>query len=80
MVEVQPLDAVVYNQEKVDINKVIAPPYDVITNEEQQKLYERSKYNIVRLILSNAKDRYEDAKKSFENWQNEDVLIKTQKP
>ena len=47
MVEVQPLDAVVYNQEKVDINKVIAPPYDVITNEEQQKLYERSPYNIV---------------------------------
>ncbi len=80
MVDVRPLDAIVYNQEKVDINSVIAPPYDVITNEEQQKLYERSKYNIVRLILSNAKDRYEDAKKSFENWQNEDVLIKTQKP
>ncbi len=80
MVEVQPLDAVVYNQEKVDINKVIAPPYDVITNEEQQKLYERSPYNIVRLILSSAKDRYEDAKKSFENWQNEKVLVKTDKP
>ncbi len=80
MVDVQPLNAIVYNQEKVDINSVIAPPYDVITNEEQQKLYERSKYNIVRLILSNAKDRYEDAAKSFENWQNEDVLIKTDKP
>lgn len=80
MVEVQPLNAIVYNQEKVDINKVIAPPYDVITNEEQQKLYERSPYNIVRLILSSAKDRYEDAKKSFENWQDEGVLVKTDKP
>ena len=26
------------------------------------------KYNIVRLILSSAKDRYEDAKESFESW------------
>ena len=37
MVEVKPLDALVYNQKKVDIKDVIAPPYDVITNEEQQK-------------------------------------------
>ncbi len=80
MVEVQPLNAIVYNQEKVNINDCIAPPYDVITNDEQQKLYERSKYNIVRLILSNAKDRYEDARKSFESWQDEEVLIKTEKP
>ena len=52
MVDVKPLNAIVYNQNKVDIKDVIAPPYDVITNEEQQRLYERSKYNIVRLILS----------------------------
>ena len=43
MVEVRPLDGIVYNQAKVKINDCFAPPYDVITNEEQQKLYERSK-------------------------------------
>lgn len=80
MVDVKPLNAIVYNQNKVDIKDVIAPPYDVITNEEQQRLYERSKYNIVRLILSSAKDRYEDAKESFESWQKDEVLIKTAKP
>jgi len=80
MVEVQPLDGIVYNQKKVDINDCVAPPYDVITTDEQQKLYERSKYNIVRLILSNAKDRYEDARKSFEEWMDEGVLIKCEKP
>lgn len=80
MVEIQPLKALVYNQEKVDINDVVAPPYDVITNEEQHTLYEKSPYNIVRLILSNAADRYADAKKSFENWQEEDVLVNTKKP
>ena len=80
MVDVKPLNAIVYNQSKVDIKDVIAPPYHVITHDEQQKLYERSKYNIVRLILSSAKDRYQDAKESFENWQKEGVLIKTEKP
>lgn len=80
MVEVKPLDAIVYNQEKVDIKDVIAPPYDVILADEQARLYERSPYNIVRLILSKAEDRYSDAKKSFENWQKEGVLVKTEKP
>lgn len=80
MVEVQPLNAIIYNQQKIDIKDVIAPPYDVITKDEQKRLYEKSPYNIVRLILSNAEDRYSDAKKSFENWQKEDVLIKTDKP
>jgi len=80
MVELMPLNAVVYNQDKVDIKDVIAPPYDVIVAEEQQKLYKRSEYNIVRLILSNAKDRYEDAAKSYDKWQKEGVLVKTEKP
>lgn len=80
MVDVKPLDAIVYNQEKVDIKDVIAPPYDVILQDEQTRLYNKSPYNIVRLILSKAEDRYEDARKSFENWQNEGVLVKTEKP
>lgn len=78
--EIQALDAIVYNQEKVDIKDVIAPPYDVISGEYTDELYKRSNYNIVRLILSKAKDRYEDAKESFENWQKNDILVHTDKP
>lgn len=78
--EVKPLDAIVYNQEKVDINDVIAPPYDVISEKYRDELYERSDYNITRLILSSAENPYEDASKSFTNWQAEKVLVKTEKP
>lgn len=78
--EIQPLNAVVYNQEKVEMKDVIAPPYDVITKEEQLNLYKRSDYNIVRLILSSAKDRYADASQSFEDWKKKEILVKTQKP
>ncbi len=78
--EVKPFDAIVYNQEIVDIKDVIAPPYDVITSEYQKELYERSPYNIVRLILARGDNRYEDAKRDFSTWLDENILVKMPKP
>lgn len=87
MVEVRPLNAIVYNQEKVNMNDVIAPPYDVILDDYREELYRRSDHNIVRLILakgskdlSESTNRYDEAKKSFYTWLNEEVLIKLDKP
>jgi len=87
MVEVKPLNAIVYNQEKVEMNDVIAPPYDVILDDYREELYKRSDYNIVKLILakgskdlSDANNRYDEAKKNFNNWLNEEVLIKLENP
>ena len=78
--DIKPIDAIVYNQDKVNINEVIAPPYDVITSDLQENLYKKSPYNIVRLILTKGYNRYVDAKKFFEKWLNEGILIHTKKP
>lgn len=78
--EIQPIEAIVYNGDKVKMEDVIAPPYDVIDEKYQDELYSRSKYNIVRLILAKGENKYEDAKKSFEDWKKEEILIKTKKP
>ena len=78
--EILPLNAIVYNQEKVKMEDVIAPPYDVIDTNYQQNLYNKSPYNIVRLILSKEEDKYNSAKRDFEDWENKEVLIKTEKP
>ena len=48
----QPLKAWRYDPQKVDVSTVLAPPYDVISPEKQQKLYERSPQNCVRLVLN----------------------------
>ncbi len=80
MVEVKPVNAIVYNQKLVDIKNVVAPPYDVITSDYCKKLYERDPYNIVRLILTEGENRYDDARKFYEKWLSENVLIKTDKP
>ena len=69
-----------YNQDKVEITDVIAPPYDVISEKYRDELYKRSPYNITRLILSNAEDPYKDASETFRKWLDEKVLVKTDKP
>lgn len=79
-IEVKPLNALVYNQEKVNMKDVIAPPYDVISSSYRDELYERSPYNITRLILSNAENPYEDAAESFHKWINDKILINNEKP
>ena len=78
--EIQPIEALVYNTNKVEIKDVIAPPYDVIDEKYQDDLYKRSKYNIVRLILNKGDNKYEDAKNDFNDWKDKEILIKTKKP
>jgi len=78
--EILPIDALIYNQNKVDIKACIAPPYDVIDKNYQNDLYSRSEYNIVKLILNKEDDPYQDAKEKFEEWKNKEILVKTKKP
>ena len=41
-IEVKPLNAIVYNQDKVNMTDVIAPPYDVISDEYRDENEKRS--------------------------------------
>jgi uncharacterized protein (DUF1015 family) len=71
---------VMYNQSKVDINKVVAPPYDVIPLTYKDQLYERSEYNVIRLILGKEQNWYQSASKFFNEWRKQNILIKEEKP
>lgn len=52
MADVFPFRGVLYNPEKIqNLSDVVAPPYDVISPEEQDAFYARSEYNVIRLIL-----------------------------
>ncbi len=86
-IEIKPLDAIVYNQEKVDMKDVIAPPYDVISDKYRDELESRSNYNFVKLILANnstdlndKNNRYNKAFENYQNWLSEKILVKTEKP
>src|SRR6266849_3827083 len=64
------------------LGDVVAPPYDVIDPALQQALYDRSPYNVVRLILNkemqgdtDANNRYTRAAQFLRDWQRDDVLV-----
>lgn len=87
MVRISPFRGIKYNFDKVDISEVIAPPYDVISSEEQDNLYNISDYNIVRLILgkeqsgdNETENKYSRSAKNFTEWIEKGMLVKSEKP
>ena len=88
MVEVKPFNGIHYNKEKIEeLDDVMSPPYDIISEEMQNTLYNKHPYNFVRLILGkiNSDDneennRYTRAKKMFNEWLEKSVLTGSDKP
>jgi uncharacterized protein (DUF1015 family) len=81
MVRIAPFRGVFYNQKKIrDLAKVIAPPYDVISPQEQEKLYRKSPYNFVRLDLSQEPDPYSVVARLLEEWQSQGIFQRDETP
>jgi uncharacterized protein (DUF1015 family) len=83
MVMVVPFCGVRYNPERVGaLDSVLAPPYDVINSKEQNELYEKSPYNVIRLILSKVEgdEKYVQAGETFRKWIQEEILIRDSEP
>jgi uncharacterized protein (DUF1015 family) len=63
------------------LSDVIAPPYDVIDPALQETLYQRSPFNVIRLILNKEEsgdnetnNRYVRAARLLRDWQREGIL------
>ena len=88
MASILPFRGVSYNPQKIsDLGKVVAPPYDVISPQEQDALYQRHPQNVVRLILNketpqdNPQDnRYTRSAALYSAWQEEGILAPAPKP
>jgi uncharacterized protein (DUF1015 family) len=77
MAVVAPFEAVRYDAARVGgLQKVIAPPYDVISAAEQAALYDRSPYNVVRVILARETPRAETAARTLGEWVVAKVLAR----
>lgn len=88
MLEIKPFRAVYYNQEKVgDLSRVVCPPYDVISPQQQEDYYNESEYNFIRIMLGKetpeddrGNNKYTRAKKTFEQWLREGILKEDDRP
>jgi uncharacterized protein (DUF1015 family) len=88
MAVVAPFNGLTYNLEiGKDFSKLVAPPYDVISNEEQEAYYRSDAHNVIRLILGKKKvgdsdwdNRYTRAADTFKRWESEGTLIRSEQP
>jgi uncharacterized protein (DUF1015 family) len=82
MAEIIPFRALRYNPQFVpDLKLVVAPPYDVISPEAQERYHARHPHNVVRLTLAKesgdaatGRDRYDRAARTFAAWQAGRIL------
>jgi uncharacterized protein (DUF1015 family) len=78
---IEPLRGLLYDQRTVrDLARVLAPPYDVISEAQQRDLYERSPYNVVRLELGRDADRYAAARATLREWVERGALRRAERP
>ncbi|MBI5235556.1 MAG: DUF1015 domain-containing protein [Deltaproteobacteria bacterium] len=88
MAEIMPFRGALYAPEKIgDLNKVMAPPYDVISPKLQDDLYSRHSNNVVRLELnkitdqdSEGNDRYSRAGKLLDEWLSDGAVKQDARP
>ncbi|MHB8531812.1 MAG: DUF1015 domain-containing protein [Solirubrobacteraceae bacterium] len=84
MADVQPLRTLHYDPAFVGgIEKVVAPPYDVIDDGQRAELLARSPFNVVAVDLPRAEgdgDRYQAAAELFESWQLQGALVRDPEP
>src|SRR5918912_4279393 len=84
MADVQPLRTLRYDLRSVgSLDKVAAPPYDVIDGPMRDELASKSPFNVVEIDLPRAADGgdpYQHAQETLEEWTHQGVLVREREP
>ena len=83
MAEIIPFRGVLYDPARAGpVDRLIAPPYDVISPAERSALAAKSPHNFVRLILPEGEgdEKYSRAANLLADWQRQGVLRRDDKP
>lgn len=87
MADARPFCGLRFDPARTDPALAIAPPYDVISPEEQLALYRRSPHNIVRVEYGEQRapdtasdNRYTRAARDLDEWRRSGVLLRDERP
>ncbi len=87
MATIIPFRGVLFNTGKVAGNDVVAPPYDIISPAQKERLYEKSACNIVRIDFgkdfpddSETNNKYTRARTAFNEWLSTGILVQDTSP
>ncbi len=79
----EPFPAVRYNLDRVDLDDVVAPPYDVLSDSEVDALQARHPANIVHVDVpreSSGPGRYDEAAAVMQAWLTDRVMVVDEQP
>lgn len=87
MALVKPFNAVMFRHDEIDISRLTAPPYDVISAEQREALLAKDPHNVVALELPEGPldpdapgNRYEVGAARWAEWLERDILIEDLAP
>ncbi|HEY8490635.1 MAG TPA: DUF1015 domain-containing protein, partial [Dehalococcoidia bacterium] len=88
MADVRPFRGLRYDARRAGpLDRLIAPPYDVISPEQQDRLHEASPYNVIRIELGRdlpddtpERNRYTRAADALRQWREAGVLAQDANP
>jgi uncharacterized protein (DUF1015 family) len=88
MARIYPFRAWRYNPSAVRLDDVVTQPYDKISPAMQQAYYDRSPYNLVRIILGkpelfdagDGENVYTRAGRDFRDWREQGILVQEKDP
>ena len=85
MTDVRPFRALRYDATRVDLARVLVPPYDVIAPEERAAFYDADPHSAIRLTLTrNVAEEdsadYTSVRQTLDAWQSSGVLVHDAQP
>jgi uncharacterized protein (DUF1015 family) len=82
MAEIAPFRGILYDTNRVEASKILAPPYDVIDADQRRQLEDQHEHNCVRLILpqGDGDAKYANAARTLATWVETGVLTRDDKP
>ncbi|HEX3321150.1 MAG TPA: DUF1015 domain-containing protein [Terriglobales bacterium] len=87
MAYISPFRALRYDRQRIEIASVVTQPYDKITPEMQDRYYEASPYNLVRIILGKRQpsdtpqeNAYTRAAACFHDWRRQGIFRQDEAP
>ena len=85
MTEIRAFRALRYDPARVDLGRVVVPPYDVIAADERAVYWDRDPHNAIRLELTRdaadeASTDYREVAQALAAWQQEGALVRDARP
>ncbi len=75
MAELKAFKGMRYTDKAGELNTLVCPPYDIISDEQRERYIEKNKNNIIRLELpKGGEERYKEAGETLREWLENGIL------